>query len=60
MNNEQRNLLWKSNFIGNAKPNLLKQETQALACSLRIMFRFFIKIYYIYVTNRKDILYSCH
>jgi brefeldin A-inhibited guanine nucleotide-exchange protein len=36
---EQRNLLWKSGFIGNAKPNLLKQETQSLACCLRVMFR---------------------
>ena len=36
---EQRNLLWKSGFIGNAKPNLLKQETQSLSCCLRVMFR---------------------
>ena len=39
-NGEQRNLLWKSGFIGNAKPNLLKQETQSLSCCLRIMFRY--------------------
>ena len=38
-NSEQRTLLWKSGFIGNAKPNLLKQETQSLSCCLRIMFR---------------------
>ena len=37
---EQRTILWKSGFIGNAKPNLLKQETQSLSCCLRIMFRF--------------------
>eukprot|EP00088_Acartia_fossae_P042319 TRINITY_DN4441_c0_g1_i14.p1 TRINITY_DN4441_c0_g1~~TRINITY_DN4441_c0_g1_i14.p1 ORF type:complete len:745 (+),score=106.26 TRINITY_DN4441_c0_g1_i14:152-2236(+) len=42
-NQEQRNILWKSNFIGNAKPNLMKQETQALACSLRIMFRVYLE-----------------
>ena len=36
---EQRTVLWKSGFIGNAKPNLLKQETQSLSCCLRIMFR---------------------
>jgi len=40
-NGEQRNLLWKSGFIGNAKPNLLKQETQSLSCCLRIMFRLY-------------------
>merc|ERR1712039_126807 len=38
---EQRNLLWKSGFIGNAKPNLLKQETQSLSCCLRVMFRLY-------------------
>ena len=38
---EQRNLLWKSGFIGTAKPNLLKQETQALSCCLRLMFRLY-------------------
>jgi len=31
---EQRTILWKSGFIGNAKPNLLKQETQILSCCL--------------------------
>lgn len=40
-NNEQRNLLWKAGFRGGAKPNLLKQETQSLACSLRILFRMY-------------------
>ena len=40
-NSEQRTLLWKSGFIGNAKPNLLKQETQSLSCCLRIMFRLY-------------------
>jgi len=40
-NGEQRNLLWKSGFIGNAKPNLLKQETQSLSCCLRVMFRLY-------------------
>ena len=38
---EQRTVLWKSGFIGNAKPNLLKQETQSLSCCLRIMFRLY-------------------
>jgi len=38
---EQRTILWKSGFIGNAKPNLLKQETQSLSCCLRIMFRLY-------------------
>ena len=28
-------------FKGKAKPNLLKQETQSLACSLRILFRMY-------------------
>jgi len=42
-NKEQRSLLWKSNFIGNAKPNLMKQETQALACALRLMFRVYLE-----------------
>ncbi|XP_013378695.1 brefeldin A-inhibited guanine nucleotide-exchange protein 1 isoform X2 [Lingula anatina] len=36
---EQRNILWKAGFKGKAKPNLLKQETQSLACALRILFR---------------------
>ncbi|KAK8729377.1 hypothetical protein OTU49_008796 [Cherax quadricarinatus] len=38
-NHEQRNLLWKAGFKGSVKPNLLKQETQSLACALRILFR---------------------
>lgn len=38
-NHEQRNLLWKAGFKGSVKPNLLKQETQSLACTLRILFR---------------------
>lgn len=40
-NNEQRNLLWKAGFRGGVKPNLLKQETQSLACLLRILFRMY-------------------
>ncbi|XP_053393840.1 brefeldin A-inhibited guanine nucleotide-exchange protein 1-like isoform X3 [Mercenaria mercenaria] len=46
-NHEQRNLLWKagfcvnSSFKGKAKPNLLKQETQSLACLFRILFRMY-------------------
>lgn len=38
-NHEQRNVLWKAGFRGNVKPNLLKQETQSLACALRILFK---------------------
>ncbi|XP_036361493.1 brefeldin A-inhibited guanine nucleotide-exchange protein 1 isoform X3 [Octopus sinensis] len=38
-NHEQRNILWKAGFKGKAKPNLMKQETQSLACLLRILFR---------------------
>ncbi|CAD5111922.1 DgyrCDS1182 [Dimorphilus gyrociliatus] len=38
-NHEQRNVLWKAGFKGKAKPNLLKQETQSLACTLRILFK---------------------
>ncbi|XP_026674673.1 brefeldin A-inhibited guanine nucleotide-exchange protein 1 [Ceratina calcarata] len=38
---EQRNVLWKAGFRGNAKPNLLKQETQSLACALRILFKMY-------------------
>ncbi|XP_005095830.1 brefeldin A-inhibited guanine nucleotide-exchange protein 1 isoform X2 [Aplysia californica] len=38
-NHEQRNVLWKAGFKGKAKPNLLKQETQSLACLFRILFR---------------------
>ncbi|KAL4236729.1 Brefeldin A-inhibited guanine nucleotide-exchange protein 1 [Mactra antiquata] len=46
-NHEQRNLLWKAGFCANtsfkgkAKPNLLKQETQSLACLFRILFRMY-------------------
>ena len=38
-NHEQRNLLWKAGFKGKEKPNLLKHETQSLACMLRILFK---------------------
>ncbi|XP_022248093.1 brefeldin A-inhibited guanine nucleotide-exchange protein 1-like isoform X1 [Limulus polyphemus] len=41
-NHEQRNLLWKAGFRGNVKPNLLTQETQSMACSLRILFRMYL------------------
>lgn len=40
-NHEQRNVLWKAGFRGKTKPNLLKQETQSLACTLRILFRMY-------------------
>jgi len=40
-NHEQRNVLWKASFRGNMKPNLLKQETQSLACALRILFNMY-------------------
>lgn len=40
-NNEQRTALWKAGFKGKSKPNLLKQETSSLACSLRILFRMY-------------------
>ncbi|XP_076440296.1 brefeldin A-inhibited guanine nucleotide-exchange protein 1-like isoform X2 [Babylonia areolata] len=40
-NHEQRNILWKAGFKGKAKPNLLKQETQSLACMFRILFRMY-------------------
>lgn len=40
-NQEQRNILWKAGFKGKAKPNLLKQETQSLACLFRILFRMY-------------------
>ncbi|CAH1959462.1 unnamed protein product [Acanthoscelides obtectus] len=41
LNHEQRNLLWKAGYKGSSKPNLLKQETQSLACSLRILFKMY-------------------
>nr|XP_022909344.1 brefeldin A-inhibited guanine nucleotide-exchange protein 1 [Onthophagus taurus]XP_022909345.1 brefeldin A-inhibited guanine nucleotide-exchange protein 1 [Onthophagus taurus] len=41
MDHEQRNLLWKVGYRGTVKPNLLKQETQSLACSLRILFKMY-------------------
>ncbi|OWR54723.1 brefeldin A-inhibited guanine nucleotide-exchange protein 2 [Danaus plexippus plexippus] len=40
-NNAQRNVLWKANFKGSVKPNMLKQETQSLACVLRILFKMY-------------------
>uniref|UniRef100_A0A673IQZ3 Brefeldin A-inhibited guanine nucleotide-exchange protein 2-like n=1 Tax=Sinocyclocheilus rhinocerous TaxID=307959 RepID=A0A673IQZ3_9TELE len=40
-NNEQRTSLWRAGFKGKSKPNLLKQETSSLACSLRILFRMY-------------------
>ncbi|XP_059188662.1 brefeldin A-inhibited guanine nucleotide-exchange protein 2 [Centropristis striata] len=40
-NNEQRTALWRAGFKGKSKPNLLKQETSSLACSLRILFRMY-------------------
>lgn len=40
-NHDQRNILWKAGFQGNVKPNLLKQETQSLACVLRILFKMY-------------------
>lgn len=40
-NNEQRILLWKAEFRGKSKPNLLKQETTSLACALRVLFRMY-------------------
>ncbi|CAL8073044.1 unnamed protein product [Calicophoron daubneyi] len=36
---EQRNILFEAGFKVKAKPNLLKQETHSLLCSLRILFR---------------------
>lgn len=41
VNHEQRNLLWKAGYRGSVKPNLLKQETQSLACCLRILFKMY-------------------
>ncbi|KAG5672238.1 hypothetical protein PVAND_002380 [Polypedilum vanderplanki] len=40
-NNDQRMLLWKAGFKGSVKPNLMKQETQSLACVLRILFKMY-------------------
>lgn len=40
-NQEQRSVLWKAGFKGSQKPNLLKQETQSLACVLRIFFKMY-------------------
>lgn len=40
-NNAQRNVLWKANFKGSVKPNMLKQETQSLACVFRILFKLY-------------------
>lgn len=40
-NQEQRMILWKAGFKGSVKPNLLKQETQSLACVLRILFKMY-------------------
>ncbi|XP_011550396.3 brefeldin A-inhibited guanine nucleotide-exchange protein 1 [Plutella xylostella] len=40
-NNAQRNILWKANFKGSVKPNMLKQETQSLACVLRILLKMY-------------------
>lgn len=34
-------LFLPSGFKGKSKPNLLKQETSSLACSLRILFRMY-------------------
>lgn len=41
-NQEQRSLLWKAGFKGKMKPNLMKQETQSLACAIRILFRMYM------------------
>ncbi|KAJ2944176.1 hypothetical protein O0L34_g18153 [Tuta absoluta] len=40
-NHAQRNVLWKANFKGSVKPNMLKQETQSLACVMRILFKMY-------------------
>lgn len=40
-NHDQRTVLWKAGFKGSVKPNLLKQETQSLACVLRILFKMY-------------------
>lgn len=41
LDHEQRNFLWKAGYKGSTKPNLLKQETTSLACSLRILFKMY-------------------
>ncbi|KAF7260159.1 hypothetical protein EG68_02413 [Paragonimus skrjabini miyazakii] len=38
-NDEQRNILFEAGFKVKAKPNLLKQETHSLLCSVRILFQ---------------------
>lgn len=40
-NHEQRTVLWRAGFKGSVKPNLLKQETQSLACVLRILLKMY-------------------
>ncbi|CAF1498387.1 unnamed protein product [Adineta ricciae] len=40
-NNEQRNFLWKAGYRGKAKPNLVVQETNSIACAFRILFRLY-------------------
>ena len=40
-NATQRNILWKAGFRGPVRPNLLKQETQSLACAMRVLFRLY-------------------
>ncbi|XP_077991507.1 brefeldin A-inhibited guanine nucleotide-exchange protein 1-like [Glandiceps talaboti] len=47
-NNSQREILRNAGFKGKSKPNLLKQETNSLACLLRILFRMYMD------RNRKD------
>ncbi|XP_070554844.1 brefeldin A-inhibited guanine nucleotide-exchange protein 1-like isoform X2 [Ptychodera flava] len=41
-NNAQREILRNAGFKGKSKPNLLKQETNSLACLLRILFRMYM------------------
>lgn len=40
-NHEQRDALWKAGFKTPSKPSLLKQETQSIACVLRILFKLY-------------------
>jgi len=35
-------MLWKAGFKGQAKPNLIPQETGSLATSIRILFRMYL------------------